>query len=190
MKFSSTLILISFFISSEYNIKVPFESESKVSYIGSHPAHSWEGVSEDFKGGIVCYDTDECFIKIQIPVESFNSGNSNRDSNMFYYVESNKYKYVTFYSNSFEINKEILLTGENIKLDGFLEFHGIKKEISFIAFIYSDNQFLKGRADFDVNLSDYNVDRPSLLFTPISDQIIIKCDLYCLINQFKDAFEE
>ena len=184
------LLIFTFLLSSEYDIKAPFQSDSQVSYLGRHPAHNWTGVSSDFKGGIVCNNLNDCVIKIQIPIESFNSGNSSRDSNMLYYVESNKYRYVTFYSNSFEINNNILSRGENINLSGSIDFHGVKKNVSFSASIYKEGIFLRGEAEFDIYLSHHNVERPSLLFAPISDQVSIKCDLYCLIDEFRNQIEK
>ena len=184
------ILFLGFLLSSEYEIKAAFQDQSKISYLGSHPAHDWIGVSQNFKGGIVCYDNSECIIKIQIPVESFDSGNSNRDSNMLYYVESNKHKYATFYSDYFKFDSSLLLAGKNINLNGKLNFHGIKKDISFDVLITSDSQFLRGQTQFDIRLSDYNVERPSLLFIPISNKVTIKCDLYCLIDKFRVDFEE
>tara|TARA_B100000131_G_scaffold169461_1_gene163753 strand:+ start:2143 stop:2715 length:573 start_codon:yes stop_codon:yes gene_type:complete len=184
------ILILGFLCSSEYQIKAAFQNKSKISYLGSHPAHDWIGVSQKFKGGVVCDDSLECLIKIQIPVESFDSANSNRDSNMLYYVESNKYKYVTFYSDSFKFDSDLLLSGKSINLNGELDFHGIRKDISFDVLITSDSQFLRGQTQFDIRLSDYNVERPSLLFVPISNQVTIKCDLYCLIKEFKVGLEE
>jgi len=186
----SVILILGFLFSSEYKIKTVFQDKSKISYLGSHPAHDWMGVSQNFKGGIVCYDNLECVIKIQIPMESFDSGNSNRDSNMLYYVESNKYKYVTFYSDSFKLDNSLLLAGKNINLNGKLNFHGMKKDISFNVLMTSDSQFLRGQTQFEINLSEYNVERPSLLFVPISNKVTIKCDLYCLIEQFRGSIEE
>ena len=186
----SVILILGFLFSSEYEIKAVFQDKSKISYLGSHPAHDWIGVSQNFKGGVVCYDNSECVIKIQIPMESFDSGNSNRDSNMLYYVESNKYKYVTFYSDSFKLDNSLLLAGKNINLNGKLNFHGMKKDISFNVLMTSDSQFLRGQTQFEINLSEYNVERPSLLFVPISNKVTIKCDLYCLIEQFRGSIEE
>ena len=184
------ILILGLLFSSEYEIKAAFQNKSKISYLGSHPAHDWTGVSQNFKGGVVCNNNSECVIKIQIPIESFNSGNSNRDSNMLYYVESNKYKYVTFYSDSFKFDSTLLLAGKSINLNGELKFHGIKKDISFDVLITNDSQFLRGQTQFDIRLSDYNVERPSLLFVPMSNEVTIKCDLYCLIEQFRGGLEE
>ena len=178
------LALVSFLLTSEYPIEAPFDNQSIITYEGSHPAHNWEGESRSFKGGIVCDNLEDCIIKIQIPLESFDSGSSGRDSNMLYYTESNKYPYVTFYSNSFTLHNDIFTLGSNISLNGTLEFHGVKQEVKMTIFIYNNNQFLFGETQFDILLSDYNVERPSLLFVPISDRIVIKCNLSCFIAPF------
>ena len=182
-----SILMLAFVISSEYAIKAPFQSNSQISYLGRHPAHNWTGISSDFKGGIICADLNDCVIKIQIPIESFHSGNASRDSNMLYYVESHKYRYVTFYSDSFEIDVDILSAGQSMKLSGNIDFHGVKKNILFNTSIYKQGDFLKGEAEFDIYLSHHNVDRPALLFAPISDQVSIKCDLYCLIDEFRGS---
>ena len=78
--------------------------KSYVTYKGSHPAHSWEGTSKEIISSLSCSDTDasqECVLEIEIPIESFDSRNENRDSNMFYYTESLKYPTVKFVSKPF-----------------------------------------------------------------------------------------
>ena len=60
---------------------------------------------------------------------SFDSGSSSRDSNMLYYVESNKYRYVTFYSKPFSISDDMLSVGGDVELMGLIDFHGVEKEI-------------------------------------------------------------
>ena len=184
------ILILSLVFTSEYDLTVPFNSKSEISYTGSHPAHSWTGVSDNFKGGIVCNGLDDCSIKIQAPIDSFDSGSSSRDSNMLYYVESNKYRYVTFYSKPFSISDDMLLVGGDVELMGLIDFHGVEKEILFSTFIYPEGQFLRGKVSFDIYLSYHRVDRPSLLFVPISDRIIIKCDLYCLIDEFRSYAEK
>ena len=109
---------------------------------------------------------------------------------MLYYVESNKYKYVTFHSEPFPINDKALSVGDSINLKGTIDFHGVEKKVLFNASIFAEDEYLRGEANFNVYLSDHKVERPSLLFTPISDLIIIKCNLYCPINQFRSYVEK
>ena len=50
-------------------IKLPFNNNSVVIYKGSHPAHNWEGVNSNIKGGIIC-EKEECIIQVIVPLES------------------------------------------------------------------------------------------------------------------------
>ena len=120
-------LILSFIITSE-EIRISFSDSSIVSYTGHHPAHDWEGISKQVRGGIICVDNNfkDCIIKIIIPIESFDSGNSGRDSNMLFHTKSNKFPFVKFSSNSFDINKTI---NEKFDLNGLLDFHGNKKDI-------------------------------------------------------------
>ena len=184
------ILITSFLFSSESELTVPFEALSAISYTGSHPAHDWTGISSNFKGGIVCNTLDDCVIKIQIPVRSFDSGNSSRDSNMLYYVEANKFRYVTFFSKSFAINDETLSIGNKFNIEGVIDFHGIEQSVFLNISIFPDGEYLIGVTDFEISLSEHGVDRPSLLFVPISDNIIIKCNLLCELSKFRNYVEK
>ncbi len=185
------LILITFFLfSSENELIVPFDPTSEISYTGSHPAHDWTGISSSFKGGIVCNRLDDCIIKIQIPVSSFDSGNASRDSNMLYYVEANKFRYVTFFSKSFSINDETLSIGNQFNIEGVINFHGIEQSVFLNISIFPDGEYLIGVTDFKISLSDHSIERPSLLFVPISNNILIKCNLFCELSKFRNYVEK
>ena len=179
------IIFLSIFIGEE--TKIPFNQDSFIIYEGSHPAHKWEGLSNDIRGGIVCVD-NECIIQVIIPLESFDSGNSGRDSNMLFSTESHKYPYVKYYSEPFLIeiiNNTKWPSGvfpgneKSMDLSGYIEFHGVKKKIqSDITINYQDSVLL-GVSDFYISLDDYRIKKPQLLFIPISDQIRLRCSLYC-----------
>jgi len=162
-------------------IRVSFSDSSTISYKGYHPAHNWSGVSEKLKGGVICKDSTllDCIIKVIAPLDSFDSGSSGRDSNMLFYTESNKYPFVKFTSNSFNIKD--MIGGEN-NLLGVLEFHGIKDTISTRINILNQKTILYGTAQFTISLDRYNVDKPQLLFVPISDNIDIECHMFCKNN--------
>ena len=155
---------------------LPFNNNSVVIYKGSHPAHNWEGVNSNIKGGIIC-EKEECIIQVIVPLESFDSGSSGRDSNMLFSTESHKYPYVKYYSDSF-LMRSIKKQG-SIELSGYMEFHGITKRITTQISINYQDSILFGKTSFSISLDDYEVERPQLLFVPISDQINLECSLYC-----------
>jgi len=159
-------------------IRVSFNDSSTISYKGYHPAHNWVGLNKNVKGGIICKDENllDCVIKVIAPLDSFDSGSSGRDSNMLFYTESNKYPFVKFTSNSFNM-KDII--GADNDLLGVLEFHGMKDTISSRINILNQGSILSGTAQFSISLDHYNVEKPQLLFVPISNNIDIECRMFC-----------
>ena len=142
---------------------------SKITYYGSHYAHDWQGHSSGFRGRII-YDavnqtTNSCSLRVDLA--TFDSGNSNRDSNMLTYLDVFQYPDVMFVSN------EIFVEGINASIKGKLTFHGITKDINLTADI-SFNDGFNAEGSFIILLSEYEVERPVLLFKKIADEMKLK----------------
>ena len=146
---------------------------SYIKYSGSHTFHSWSGISNDIDFLLDCKN-DYCAIEISTSLESFNSGNDSRDSNMLYYTESLQYPKVSFKSETFKFNKEY---EQSIDLEGDLYFHGIEKKIPLKIELTKSKKDLWGTCSFNFELSNFNVDRPSLLMIKISDLIEVEAKL-------------
>ena len=166
------LIIILFFQATfAQGVPVTIDIEqSFISYDGKHPAHNWTGVSKEIKGSFV-FDLDNptfSNVDLFVPVFSFDSKNSNRDSNMLDVIEDYFYPIVSF--NSSKITKE-----ENeYSITGILFFHGIKKEITIPVNFILDGKKIEVDANFTISLSDYKIKRPSLLTIKMKDSITIK----------------
>ena len=166
------LIIILFFqVVFAQGVPVTIDVEqSFISYDGRHPAHNWTGVSKEIKGSFI-FDKDNptaSNVDLFVPVFSFDSKNSNRDSNMLDVIEDYFYPTVSFTSS--EITKE----DNGYLITGTLFFHGVKKEITIpVNFILDDKKIIVD-ADFSVSLSDYEIKRPSLLTIKMKDDISIK----------------
>jgi len=91
---------------------------------------------------------------------------------MLYTVEEFLYPYVQFKSSS--INKNI--NRDEYSIVGFLSFHGISKEIEVIAQVEKVENELIGKTMFEINLDDFEIEKPSLLLIPIEESITI--DVY------------
>ena len=144
-------------------------NSSKITYYGSHFTSDWQGHSSGFRGRII-YDavnqtTNSCSLRVDLA--TFDSGNSNRDSNMLTYLDVFQYPDVMFVSN------EIFVEGINASIKGKLTFHGITKDINLRANI-SFNDGFNAEGSFIILLSEYEVERPVLLFKKISDEMKLK----------------
>ena len=165
------LFLASLFITSAiYSNTKKYEAvknESFITYKLTHPLHEVESTS---RSAICLIEADPDLKKItqvavKVGVETFNSGNSNRDSHAMEVIEALKYPDAIFRSTS------ITPKGDSLEVRGELTFHGITKEIqiSILPSWSKDKLIVSG--SFDISLTAFHVERPSLLLIPVKDTL-------------------
>tara|TARA_B100000886_G_scaffold293070_1_gene219130 strand:+ start:30 stop:557 length:528 start_codon:yes stop_codon:yes gene_type:complete len=144
--------------------------KSFISYDGKHPAHNWTGISKDIQGIVEINKEDltKSNVDLYVPVFSFDSKNSNRDSNMLDVVEEYYYPYVRFLSTGIEKNENGFI------VIGNLSFHGITKEFRIPVSFKKEENIIYVESDFSIMLTDFKIKRPSLLTVKIRNQVDIK----------------
>ena len=172
------VFLFSFFLSllnaSSFRIE-----KSLITYFGVHYLHKWEGSTSDVKG-IVSYDKniDQYECSISVPLSTFSSGNDNRDSNMLVYCKAFDFPNINFQSTSIKVNESTL------EIEGKIEFAGEEREIKTNAKLNSlDNNLFAIEGELDILLSEFKVERPSLLFVEIEDLVKIKYSIQGVKNE-------
>ena len=142
-------------------------TKSSISYSGNHFLHKWSAENNNLSGLIKIDNEKIVNIGIVAKVADFKSGNSSLDSNSYRVLEALKFPNIIFKSISIENSKETL----NIK--GVIQFHGIDKNINVNAELIKNESTTQINGKFTLSLSDFSVDRPSLLLRKVDDQIII-----------------
>ena len=169
------IFVISSLVATQYEV-----TSNKIVYYGVHALHKWEG-STTKTTGTLSYDknkkTYSC--NITVPLNTFSSGNDNRDSNMLDVVEEYYYPFVRFTSS--KINK--IESGFNVV--GNLSFHGITKEFTIPVELNEDNENIIVASDFSIMLTDFKIKRPALLTIKIRNQVDIKVYLVGSIENQK-----
>jgi polyisoprenoid-binding protein YceI len=143
------------------------KNESTITYQLTHPLHEIESTSKN----VNCWvDLDPVkkeisHVFVQVDVTTFNSGNSNRDSHAMEVIDAISYPYVKFNSSS-------VTNGANsIKVTGKLFFHGVTKDLTFDAVPKWEGNKLTVTGKFQISLTEYKVERPSLLLVPVNDEL-------------------
>ena len=152
----STGILFSFF---EKKKVVADPKKSEIKYAMSHPMHSWEATSKDFKCALV-YDTETQIIEgvaVVAAVRSFDSKNASRDSHALEVLDALKHPNITFSST------KVMQQGEQLQVAGNLTFHGITKPIQFVAKQQKAGNILTVTGGFTVQMKDFEIESPTLL---------------------------
>ena len=145
-------------------------SNSWIQYTVDHTFHSATAVTHSFICNIDFNTETKQINKVAVAagVGTFDSKNSNRDSNAMEAVEALKFPSVKFISTS------IAFAENKLAVKGNLTFHGITKEISFNAERKNSGSGFMITGSFTVSLDEFKVERPSLLGMKIDDSILIE----------------
>ncbi|GAB3918349.1 hypothetical protein GCM10028804_08090 [Larkinella terrae] len=150
------------------------KTHSTVTYTMKHPMHTWDGVSHEVSGAFI-YNPDTRQIEsgaLAIKIASFDSKNANRDSHAIEVLEGLKYPLVTFTTQEVHIN-----TGGALVIVGKLTFHGVTRPVTCQAKLLETGNEFRIEGSFPVSLSDFLIDRPSLMMVPVEDVMTLKFDL-------------
>ncbi len=143
------------------------KKESFITYKLTHPLHEIESTS---RSAICLIEADPELkqitqVAVKVGVETFNSGNSNRDSHAMEVIEALKYPDAIFKSTS------ITPKGDSLEVQGELTFHGITRAIQISILPKWSNNKLVVSGNFDISLTAFHVERPSLLLIPVKDTL-------------------
>lgn len=143
---------------------------SWVSYSMNHPMHSWEGVCKDVNAAAVVDTKTKAIsqVAVALKVDKFDSGNGNRDSHALEVMEALKYPKVTFVSTKIKASAEVLT------VEGTLNFHGINKPVTIIASQENFTNKIVVEGKFELSLTDFKVERPSLFGVKTDDKMNMK----------------
>ena len=146
-------------------------SISSISYSGKHFLHNWDATNENISGLIELNDNQISKIGVIAKVKDFKSGNSSLDSNSFRVLDALRIPNIVFRS------LEIIDSLNVINVSGTISFHGIEKDLNVILDKSTENDNITLTGKFTINLSDFNVERPSLLLQKINNEIEVQINL-------------
>jgi polyisoprenoid-binding protein YceI len=141
--------------------------ESWIAYRMVHPLHVIDARSTNAEYKLELDPTKKeiKMITAQVDVMTFDSGNSNRDSHAMEVIDAITYPDVEFTSTS------IVQKGDSLFVTGKLTFHGLTKDITMAGTTQWQANRLDVHGAFDIGLTEFKIDRPSLLMIPVEDKL-------------------
>ena len=146
-------------------------SISSISYSGTHFLHNWDATNENISGLIELNDNQISKIGVIAKVKDFKSGNSSLDSNSYRVLDALRIPNIVFRSS------EIVDSLNLVNISGTISFHDIEKDLNVLIDKSTENDNITLTGKFLINLSDFNVKRPSLLLQKINNEIEIQINL-------------
>jgi polyisoprenoid-binding protein YceI len=152
---------------------------STVKYKLVHKLHEFEGTSHKAEGRARVLDGGRAQVMLRVPVESFDSSNVNRDAHMKETVEAARYPDVELKAIGDGLNAPATFPSKLAKTFKVqLTFHGVQQlfEVPVTIEWVSANE-LRAQATFRLSLESYKIDRPSLMFVKVDDDMKIDAKL-------------
>lgn len=109
---------------------------------------------------------------VTLSTASLQSDNKSRDEHMYELLETQKYPFISFKFT--DMKKE----GDNYLIKGDLSLNGVTKAIESKAQIDNTDNTLDIKGGFSLNLTDYNMEPPTLIFVTVRDQVDINYTLH------------
>jgi polyisoprenoid-binding protein YceI len=148
---------------------------SEVTYHLVHKLHKVDGVTKKVEGRAVLLGDGKLQVEVRIPVASFESGNVNRDAHMKEVTEAGRFP-----------NLEVKAIGSGVKpgqtqtvpLKAQIDFHGIKQTADIkVEISFDKDGSAKAITRFPISLDAFKVERPSLMFVKVNDDVNIEAKL-------------
>ena len=172
MRLVAFILLITSTTLISQEIKRVDSERSSINYSGKHFLHKWSAENKNISGLIQIQNESISNIGIVAKVSDFKSGNSSLDSNSLRVLDALQFPNVIYKSTL--VNQE----DGQIRFEGVMNFHGIEKDFSISAEITHLNEITQLSGKFIVSLTDFLVERPSLLTRKINDEINLEFELF------------
>jgi polyisoprenoid-binding protein YceI len=126
-----------------------------------------EAVSDAVRYRLLCDSTGSRITRVSasVDVTSFDSGNSNRDSHAMEVIDALTYPDAGFTSTA------VSEQGDSLQVTGLLSFHGVSKILVIPGRVDTTADRMTVHAQFSISMTEFKIDRPSLLMIPVADSI-------------------
>jgi len=146
-------------------------SRSEISYTGAHLLHEWTGVNKNLVGLMKSNDGQLDMIAVSAKVADFDSGNENRDAHALELLDVFDFPNVRF------LAKKFTQSGQQVVMDGILQFRGVSRDISVTMNVESTSDQHKVFGTFTVQPTLFDMPLPSFMLKDIDDALDIKVSL-------------
>ena len=170
IKFISIIVLLLGVVAFT-KLKISALPSSYVKYYMYHPVHNWEGISKEVKCNIIVDSLSKKILKVgvNVPLASFDSDNTSRDSHALEVMEALKYPKVSFLSDTI-----IYLNDTTLNISGTIKFHNVNKKIKFLGKLNHSSKTTTVRGKFPLLLTDFKITPPSLMMVSTEDKFEIE----------------
>ncbi|MCF8240095.1 MAG: YceI family protein [Melioribacteraceae bacterium] len=166
-------------LATEY--QVDKSKKNTVKFISDAPVENFEGVTDNIDGYMLLNSVDdlsETQLYFEVDLNTIDTGIGLRNRHMRdNYLETDKYRF-TFFEGKFTKITKLSEDELDVEVKGKIFIHGITKEISVTGKMIKDGEGYRIKSKFEVELSDYKIDIPQVMFLKIDETMKLELDFF------------
>jgi len=152
-------------------------AKSTASYHLVHKMHKVDATSKKVDGKAILTD-GKAQVMIRIPVDSFDSDNVNRDAHMKETVEAATYPTIELKAVGPAATPASFPSTVKSTFKVQLVFHGVKQLFDApVEITWTSATEVSATTSFKISLDGYKVERPSLMFIKVDDELVLDAKL-------------
>lgn len=155
--------------------QVFMNTEGYVEFISTAPLLEFKGTSTNL-AGLINFETGE--VDFFIDLATLDTGNRRRDRDMRQvYLETDKFPFAEF-SGILNTDVNLEIAGEQeVSVTGDFKMREISKEMTISGTIEVVDDNIRVKANWQILLDDFNIDRPRVVFYELSEVQTINIDI-------------
>lgn len=170
-------ILVIFFLSIaslEAWCQVYESSNGHVEFDSSVPLHSFTGQSDKLVGQI---NLSNGTVDFYIDLTTLKTGIEKRDQDMQETLETESYPFAEFFGSLTAFPDSTISGPQVVRVEGKFTVHGVTQRVSISGMMEKRTDGLQVSASWDLNIKDYEIEPPGILFYKVSEVQKIRMDV-------------
>ncbi len=176
------LILFAFSLLSAAEYQVDKNKKSQVKFISDAPIEDIEGVTHKIDGYLAWENenlTEQSEMYFEVDLNSIDTGIGLRNRHMREnYLHTDKYPY-TYYKGKITSSQKLDDSTFAVVAAGAIFIHGVEKPLAVQGTVKRTGENIyRINTNFQVKLSDFNIEIPSIMFYKINETMELKLDFW------------
>ena len=148
--------------------------EGHVEFDSSVPLHSFTGTSENLTGQI---NLTENIVDFYVDLTTLETGIGSRDRDMRETLNTDEFPFAEFYGSLKTLPDSSSIMPQTVMVVGDFKIHGISKSIEVPGKITFNEQGIHVVAEWEINIKDYDITPPGVLFYKVSEIQKVRIDV-------------
>ncbi len=170
---AGSALVLCLVLSNRLAAQVYYTESGRIQFHCEVPLHSFTGHSNHLVGKI---NLETGTVDFYVDVHTLQTGIGMRDDDMLESLEAERYPFASFYGKLISDFNLIVNEAQKVTVEGEFTVHGVSNPIAVSGTLQQTDKGLILNASWKLNMKDYNIEPPGILFYRVSEVVDISIE--------------